>query len=239
MCGRFAQVITHDRLQKLERELNMIDKSEQIEINYNVAPTQTVSALVNQSGITYMGFFRWGLIPSWSREIPSFAMINLRSEGLLDKTHTRSGLQRRRCVIPANGFYEWRKGDKQPFYIHPAADDLLYMAGLYDQWSSPDGSYIPSLGIITTDANAVMRGLHHRMPALLTREESLAWLDSANQDAMQMQMLLRPAPEDQLSMYPVGKTVNSIKNNSPECLQEYAAVSAGADATIFDLMEEL
>lgn len=240
MCGRFAQVITHDRLQKLEKELNMIRSSEQIEFNYNVAPQQTVAAVVNQGQGAYTGFFRWGLIPSWSREVPTYQMINVRSDSVMEKPSFRGGLQRRRCLVPATGFYEWRKEDKQPYFIYSADSDLLFIAAIYDSWYGPDGSHIPSLGIMTTDANPAMRELHHRMPVLLFGEERLRWLEQANQDATSCLPMLKPCADSLIAMHPVSKLVNSTRNNSPECITEATSESqSGGDASIFDLMEEL
>ena len=240
MCGRFAQVITHDRLQKLEKELNLIMSSDQIEVNFNVAPQQSVAALVNQGSGAYLGFFRWGLIPSWSKEIPAYQMINVRGDSVLEKPSFRGGLQRRRCLVPATGFYEWRKGDKQPFFIHAADSDLLFIAAIHDTWTGPDGSYIPSLGLLTTDANLAMRPIHHRMPVLLFGDARLAWLEQSNQDPQSFLPLLNPCVDDLIAMHAVSKTVNNVRNNSPECLAETATVNAsGADSSIFDLMEEL
>lgn len=217
MCGRFAQVIKYDRLQKLEKELLLTQKAEQIELSFNVAPTQQVSAIVSQDAGRYAGVFRWGLIPSWSKEIPAYALINVRAETITEKPSFREGLQRRRCLIPANGFYEWRQSDKQPFYIHAANDDLLYLAGIYDAWYGADGSYIPSLAVITTEANSAMSSLHHRMPVLLSGDERLAWLDHKAIDALDYVPYLKPAPDEAIALYPVSKFVNKVGNNSEEC----------------------
>lgn len=222
MCGRFAQVIKHDELQKLTRELRLQEASGQLELNYNVAPTQTVAAIVSQTAGKYIGYFRWGLIASWSKEIPKFQLINVRSESILEKPTFRSGLQRRRCLVPANGFYEWRQSDKQPFYIHSAGDDLLYFAAIYDAWYAADGSYIPSLAIITTDANDFMSPIHQRMPVLLSGEQRAQWLEHQNADAGFMQQFLQPATAGSLAMYPVSKAVNKAGFNDPQCTQEIA-----------------
>ncbi len=217
MCGRFAQVIKYDRLQKLAKELRITQLAEQVELNFNVAPTQTVMAIVSQNAGRYPGFFRWGLIPSWSRELPKFPLINARAETITSKPSFRSGLQRRRCLVPANGFYEWRQSDKQPHFIHAANDDLIYMAGIYDTWSGPDGSYAPSLAIITTEPNQLMQAIHNRMPALLFGDERLAWLEHGQTDPLDFVPLLKPAPEDELALHPVSKFVNKVGNNSEEC----------------------
>ncbi len=219
MCGRFAQVIKYDRLQKLEKELRLTNAAEQEELNFNVAPTQTVAAIVSQDAGRYPGHFRWGLVPSWSKEMPAFALINVRAETITEKPSFRSGLQRRRCLIPANGFYEWRQSDKQPYFIHAANDDLLYLAGIYDAWYAAGGSYVPSLGIITTDANESMRRLHHRMPVLLFGDDRLAWLEHSNIDALDFVPLLQPSVNEAISMYPVSRFVNKVGNNSEECWQ--------------------
>lgn len=223
MCGRFAQVIKYDRLQKLEKELLLTQKTEQVELNFNVAPTQTISAALSQNAGRYLGSFRWGLIPSWSKEIPAYSLINVRSETITEKPSFRGGLQRRRCLVPASGFYEWRQSDKQPFYIHAANDELIYLAGIYDAWYGPDGSLIPSLAIITTDANATMNQIHQRMPVILSGEDRLAWLEHGNTDPAVFLPLLRPAPEGALAMYPVSKFVNKVGNNTEECLRPRAA----------------
>ncbi len=219
MCGRFAQVIKYDRLQKLEKELRLTQLTDQMLLNFNVAPTQTVMAILSQDAGRYPGFFRWGLIPSWSRELPTFALINARAETITSKPSFRSGLQRRRCLVPANGFYEWRQSDKQPFFIHAANDDLIYMAAIYDAWQGADGSFIPSVGIITTEANATMRPIHQRMPVLLFGEDRLAWLEHQNTDPLDFVPLLKSSPDEELTLRPVSNFVNRVSNNSEECWQ--------------------
>jgi len=239
MCGRFAQVIKHDQLQKLERELRLSHLSEQLEANFNVAPTQTVGAFVSQDSGRYLGFFRWGLIPSWSRELPKFELINARSESLMDKASFRGGLQRRRCLIPATGFYEWRKSDRQPFFIQAVSGDPLLMAGICDAWYGADGSYLPSLAIITMDANTAMQDLHQRMPVLFNFEQSLSWLDHKVQDPHPMQQLIMEASNLDLEIYPVSKAVNSAKASGPLCLQRIdAAEPDEGDTNLFDLLDD-
>lgn len=226
MCGRFAQVIVHTELKKLQDELKLISQSEQIVLSFNVAPTHTVSAIVAKESIRYLGFFRWGLVPSWMKEFPHHALINIRSESITVKPSFKVSLMRRRCIVPANGFYEWRKSDKQPFFIHADDGGLLYMAGIYDTWESPDGSYIPSLGIITTPANSTVGEIHDRMPLLLSSNTRNTWLNPSIQDIFALSPLLSPDPEVQLRMYPVSKKVNSIHNNDAECMQELPAQQA-------------
>jgi len=229
MCGRFAQVIVYKELKKLQDELKIISNSEQVEISFNVAPTHTVSAVVVKEGIRYLGSFRWGLIPSWMHELPAHAMINIRSETITQKPSFKVSFLRRRCIIPANGFYEWRKADKQPYFIHAVGEDLIYMAGIYDTWESPDGSYIPSLGIITTMANNVVGHIHDRMPLLLSPRTRNTWLNPSVQDISTLHPLLTPDNDIELEMYPVSPKVNSIRHNDAECMQRISNSEKQAD----------
>jgi len=219
MCGRFAQVIKHDQLKKMQDELKLKESSEQLELNYNVAPTQTVAAALAQGNIRYLGFFRWGLIPSWMKKIPEKALINVRSESILEKPSFKASFIRRRCLVPVTGFYEWRQGDKQPFFFRAAHGDLLYLAGIYDAWSSADGSYLPSLGIITQAADRQMSDIHSRMPLCINSALVDTWLDPSLQDPKALSGLLVTASEVQLQRYPVSKHVNSIGHNDPLCLE--------------------
>jgi len=219
MCGRFAQVIKHEQLKKLLDELDIKNRDEQLEMNYNVAPTQAVSAIINKAGANIVSHFRWGLIPSWTAEAPKYQLINVRSESILEKPSFKSGLMRRRCLIPMNGFYEWRKPDKQPFFIHGKDSDLLYVAGIYDTWTGADGSYVPSLAIITTAANETMGILHDRMPVLLTHLDFATWLNQSFSDPYSLKALLSPAANDFIDYYPVSKAVNKVSEKSERCMQ--------------------
>lgn len=217
MCGRFAQVIKYEVLKKLIDEMQIANSDEQIEINYNVAPTQAVAAVFSKSGERILSFFRWGLIPSWSAELPKFQMINIRSESIFEKPTFKNAVLRRRCLVPANGFYEWRKHDKQPFFVRAKDNDLLYMAGVYDIWTGADGSFVPSLGIITTSANMFMSSIHDRMPVLLQKSDLATWLHPSFHDQGTLGSILKPAPETYLESYAVNKTVNKVGNNTELC----------------------
>lgn len=219
MCGRFAQVIKHDQLQKLARELAIRDSSEQIEANFNVSPTQTVAAFVSKDASSYIGFFRWGLIPSWMRELPKSALINARLETITEKPSFRGGMQKRRCVIPATGFYEWRQSDKQPFFIRNQSRDPLLLAGIYDAWYHADGSYIPSLAIITMDANSFMQPLHHRMPLLCDLDLARSWLDSSITNVQELIYSIGEMDLPRLEMYPVSTLVNSSRASGAGCME--------------------
>lgn len=223
MCGRFAQVVKHDQLKKLMDELNVQNRDEQMEINYNVAPTQAIGAVIYKQEERFLTFFRWGLIPSWSKEPSSqYSMINVRAETILDKKTFKNSLLRRRCIIPASGFYEWRKPDKQPFYIHNENGELLYFAGITEYWTGADGSFIQSAAIITTAANELMQPIHDRMPVILPPDTWESWLKDSFQDPASLQSMLAPCANDILSAYPVSRLVNTVNFNSEDCYKPLA-----------------
>lgn len=220
MCGRFAQVIKQIELKQLERELRAQISSEQLMISYNVAPTQPVMAVVSKGELRYDGYFRWGLIPSWMKEIPKTAMINIRAETITEKPSFKASFLRRRALVPINGFYEWQPPHKTPYYIYPAASSLLYLAAIYDVWQGDDGSYLPSLGIITTAANDFMQKLHHRMPVIIPKDAIDLYLDPKLQDIRLARELLIPAADDTLCSHRVSPAVNKVANNSPDLILE-------------------
>lgn len=213
MCGRFAQVIEDKEIRTLKRELDAEIGKIQTEISFNVAPTNTVMAIVSQKGRRYDGYFRWGLVPSWMKEIPKSPMINVRAETIAEKPSFKASFRRRRGILPINGFFEWRAPEKTPFYIYPAEGELLYIAVIYDVWEDDQGSYLPSLGLITTEANSQMKEIHHRMPALLMPEDFGLWLDEKNEDPQLILPLLKPAKDGLLSMHEVSREVNKVANN--------------------------
>jgi len=163
---------------------------------------------------------RWGLVPSWADD-PKIGsrMINARSETAADKPSFRAAYKRRRCLIPASGFYEWRPtaSPKQPFHIAPHAGGLLAFAGLWERWMSPAGETLESATILTTDANALIGAIHDRMPVILTPSEYDLWL-AAETPRERLQSLLRPAAEDLLDLQPISTHVNNVRCTGPECL---------------------
>ncbi len=219
MCGRFAQVIKHDQLFKLEKELRLSHSGQVIAENYNVAPSHIVGAFVSSDKARYLGFFRWGLIPSWMKELPKSTIFNARRESLDEKPSFRGALVRRRCVVPALGFYEFRKSDKQPFFIHYADEKPMLLAGIYDAWYGADGSFIPSLALITMEANQQMQALHHRMPVLLDIEAANTWLDYQAQDKLKMQQIIQDSAQMALDIYELSSYVNSVHNSGPRCIE--------------------
>lgn len=189
---------------------------------YNIAPTQAVAVVPNKPS-PQVEFFHWGLVPSWAKD-PAIGnrMINARAETLAEKPAFRTALKRRRCLIPAHGFYEWRKnpdGTKTPLYIAMKSAKPFAFAGLWDEWHDPGGSVLPSCTIITTNPNALLKTIHDRMPAILRPDQYRQWLDPAEKDPRDLMPLLSPYPAEEMMATAVSRAVNSPKNDSPECIQ--------------------
>jgi putative SOS response-associated peptidase YedK len=188
---------------------------------YNIAPTQTV-IVIGDDGQRYLTRMRWGLIPSWAKD-PAIGnrMINARAETVATKRAFRAALRKRRCLVVADGFYEWqqRGRGKQPFRIMLRSGEPFGFAGLWENWLSPEGEEIQSCTIITTEANDLLRPIHDRMPVILTREAEVVWLDSAIQEPTQLLPLLKPYPAEGMELYPVSTRVNNPAHDGPECIK--------------------
>jgi putative SOS response-associated peptidase YedK len=219
MCGRFVQY-SDPEVYASRFDLDEVCKAEP---RYNVAPTQSVLAIrPSKSGGRELVPMRWGLIPSWSKGPDSrYSMINARAETIHAKPAYRSAFKNRRCLIPAEGFYEWQKTGKgkQPHLIRRRDQAPFAMAGLWETWRDGDGKTIESCTIIVTEANAVIRPVHDRMPAILATEDFTAWLDPKNGDNESLTGLLRPAPPGDLTLEPVSKLVNSPRNEGAQLLE--------------------
>lgn len=219
MCGRFVIKADPDQIQaafKLE------EVTTPIEPNYNVAPTQTVVTVVQRDGRNVLEAMRWGLIPVWAKEMGIGAkMINARAETVTDKPTFKRPLKSQRCLIVADGFYEWpKKGkSKDPVFIHCKAKGPFGFAGLYDTWKSQDGERLTSCTIITTSANELMKPIHDRMPVILPKTAYKRWLDPSNQDLDELVELLQPYPANKMLAYRVSTLVNSTRNNSPDLIR--------------------
>ncbi len=191
---------------------------------YNIAPTQPVAVITNDDPKA-LTFYRWGLIPSWAKDMKiGNQMINARSESVHEKPAFRSAFKRRRCLIPADGFYEWRKegSDKIPMFIHLKDRPIFAMAGLWEIWNSPEGDEIRTCTILTTDANSFMETIHNRMPVILRKEDYAFWLSPQEEPVPALQALLKPFDPDAMTAYPVSKMVNRPNNDTPELLKPVA-----------------
>ena len=220
MCGRFVQSAPVDDYARYFGA--DVVKTESLEPNYNVAPTDRVYAIAEHEETRIVGRFGWGLVPHWSKNRQQAArFINARAETLLDKPAFRDSFRTKRCLIPADGFYEWaRRGDRKvPHYIFIGNHAPMALAGLWAAWQDPDSQEWPrTCSIITTRPNEFMKPIHDRMPVLLDPEIWDEWLDRSNDDAESLQAFLRYPTEGLLESYEVSTYVNSVRNNGPECV---------------------
>ncbi|MFC4599850.1 SOS response-associated peptidase [Cohnella hongkongensis] len=224
MCGRFTIVVTMEEL--VRRYLIEQPMARYAAPRYNVAPTQEVWAVIHDGRKNRLGELRWGLVPSWAKDdrIGS-RMINARAETLLERASFKTLVGRKRAIIPADGFYEWRKegGRKQPMRITMKDGSLFSMAGLYDTWQASDGRRIGTCTIITTAPNGLMADIHDRMPAILKPEDEALWLDRGNSDIQALMAMLRPYPAERMRAYPVSSAVGNVKNDTEACIAEQPA----------------
>lgn len=227
MCGRY-------RLTARERYLAEhfgLDDEDLISWSphYNIAPTQEV-AVVRQNSRTpkrTLTLMRWGLIPSWSQDLSiGNHTINAMAETASEKPAFREAIRKRRCLVPADGFFEWKKissKKKQPYNIGMANDSLFAFAGLWDQWRSGTGEVIESFSILTTEANALTKDIHNRMPVILEPEQYELWLDPGVTEPAHIQELLAPFDPRRMKKYPLSPRVSNVKNDDPECIREVPA----------------
>jgi putative SOS response-associated peptidase YedK len=224
MCGRFTLTAG---VAELQQAFPGFTFPAQIAPRYNIAPTQPILVIAND-GSQRADFFLWGLVPSWAKD-PTIGsrLINARAETLASKPSFRGPFKYKRCLIPADGFYEWktlpdRKG-KLPHFISLKSRRPFAFAGLWDEWHAPDGSLIRSATIITTAPNELLATLHDRMPVILPSDAYAQWLDPAPQTPERLLPYLRPFPADEMFAYPVSTLVNRAENDHPGLIQPAAA----------------
>lgn len=220
MCGRFALYSSGDAL---ERRF-IVRIPEPLEARYNIAPSQSVCVVrcVGPDGQCQWGSLRWGLLPAWAKDPRlGYKMINARAETVAEKPAFRHAYRHRRCLIPANGFYEWARavGGKQPYYIRMADEELFAFAGLWERWSGPDGGPVETCAIITTAADDWMRPLHERMPLILRTRDHARWLDPTSPADDLQEVLQSPERAPAMVAVPVSSRVNSPRNDGPDLLQ--------------------
>lgn len=232
MCGRFT---LRTPMSKLIQQFEL-DEGFDVRPRYNVAPTQNVAAVrkLPGEGARHLVLLRWGLIPSWAKD-PNVGskMINARADGIAEKPSFRTAFKRRRCLVLADGYYEWQVIDdegakssrpkKQPFYITMADERPFAFAGLWEYWEGSAESKVPgpleTCTIITTDANAQTSSIHHRMPVILPPEAYDEWLDPAVQDKAKLEPLLVPLTQVEMKIRPVSTLVNNVRNDVPACVE--------------------
>jgi len=212
MCGRFA--LTDDEAALMA----FLGFSDGVAVlpRYNIAPTQPVAIVRQEHGIRRMTFARWGLVPAWVKDPQAFSLlINARADSLLERPAFKNAMRYRRCLVPATGFYEWhRQGRaKQPYWVRRRGGGPLALAGLWETWADQDGGEIDSATIVTVDANATVRPIHDRMPAIVAPADFDVWLTSP--DPGEAMALLKPAPDDLLEAIPVSDRVNRAEPDDP------------------------
>ena len=220
MCGRFVLTTPADAL---AAEFAAATGGLVLRPRYNIAPMQDVVVVRSVEGRRELAMLRWGLIPSWARD-PAIAskLINARSETAAEKPSFRNAMKKRRCIVPATGFYEWKREGtrKQPWYFHARTASPLAIAALWESWKSPEGDAVETCCLLTTAANAVLAPVHDRMPVLLDHDAALRWLDPAVGDPRTLEGLLKPAPASSLAAHPVSSAVNSVRNDGPGNIEE-------------------
>lgn len=217
MCGRFVLFADDTAIQQMFN----VDLLTSVAPRYNIAPTQPVAVITNENP-RQLDHFRWGLVPSWAKDINiGSKMINARAETLPEKPAFRAAFKRRRCLIPASGFYEWqqRETGKAPMFIHLKDQPLFAFAGLWEIWQAPDGGELRSFTIVTTEANEFMETIHNRMPVILHPDEYAAWLRPEDVPAAELMPLLQPYDSSAMTAYEVSKAVNRPTVDSPELIQ--------------------
>jgi putative SOS response-associated peptidase YedK len=221
MCGRFTLRTQLSRLiEHFELDAEAVRQLPLFDARYNIAPTQEILVVRQFDRRRKPDMMRWGLVPSWSKDPKSGPpLINARSESLAEKPTFRVALRQRRCLIPADGFYEWQKvgAPKQPYYIHRSDGEPFAFAGLWEQWDR--GPIIESCTIVTTAANSRLRQLHDRMPVILTPQDYAAWLNPDTDDPKLLAHLLAPAPDDEVAFQPISTRVNNVRNDDAACIE--------------------
>jgi len=225
MCGRYAR---SSGPEKLAKEFKVAEVP-RVEASYNIAPTQEVLAVRESPDGREMTFFRWGLVPSWAKDTSMGArLINARSETVAEKPAFREAFKQRRCIIPADGFYEWQRteGGKQPFFFRMKDDLPFGFAGLWERWEGEGGEVINSCTILTTEANDVLRPVHDRMPVILHPECYELWLGADARELELVKEVLRPYPAEEMIGYAVRSSVNSPRNQGAELVERATVNSA-------------
>jgi putative SOS response-associated peptidase YedK len=254
MCGRYATARARQELLD-EFQIELDASEDAIEPDYNVAPTKSVPAVIHRApkdsdeALRTLRKLRWGLVPSWAKDLSMGArMINARLETVHEKPAFRRAFAKRRCLLPADGFYEWyelkgpgdqaekpKKPKKQPFFIRPRDGAVMAMAGLYELWRNPEDEWVWTCTVITTAATDVAGRIHDRMPMIVAPEQWAAWLDPEVNDPDAVRGLLTPAMAGQMEAFPVSTVVNNVRNNGPSLVEPLpdGDISGEYGATLF------
>ncbi|MCY8938947.1 SOS response-associated peptidase [Peribacillus frigoritolerans] len=221
MCGRFTLFTDIEEIKERFDIQGSFD--EEYQFSYNIAPSQSVLSVINDGVRNRLGFLRWGLIPFWAKdEKAGYKMINARAETIAEKASFRNAYRKKRCMIIADSFYEWKKTPERkiPMRIKLKNHAPFGMAGLWESWKSPEGISIYSCSVITTVPNELMTSIHDRMPVILKPEDEKDWLNPSINDPAYLQQYLKSFDSEQMEAFEVSTDVNSTKNNSPNLIQQ-------------------
>ena len=221
MCGRITLTTDRDDLQS---RFGYTDDSRVLfKPRYNIAPSQDSPVVTVKDDNRVLIMMRWGLVPFWAKEASiGYKMINAKAETVHEKPSFRKSFKEKRCLVLADGFYEWTKTDKKnkvPFRFVLKTKEPFAFAGLWDAWKTPEGELLLSFTIITTTANELMEPIHDRMPVILHEKDEALWLDPEFKDTNNLTALLKPFPSDKMEAYRVSTIVNFPKNDSPDCIR--------------------
>lgn len=223
MCGRFARKRSSTVMAK---DFGVEEITDDLQPSFNIAPTHPVAVVLND-GVKRFVAMRWGLVPWWATD-PKIAskLINARAESLMVKSAFKEAFKRRRCLVVGDGFFEWQKqgGTKIPLFVHLKYGEPFGFAGLYETWTPPLGEPLVTCTIITTEPNELVSRIHNRMPVILPKTVEDLWLDPSVDDHSRLLDLLQPYPAAEMAAYTVSPFVNSVKNDSPECIEPAPAM---------------
>jgi putative SOS response-associated peptidase YedK len=218
MCGRYLITSSPEAIRALFRYLEQPN----FPARYNIAPTQPIAVVRIVEGKRTFTLMRWGLIPTWIKDPRRFSLlINARGESLNEKPAFRYAMRRRRCLVPANGFYEWKRagGGKQPYFVHPRHAGPIAFAGLWETWMGPNGEETDTACIVTTIANRTLTPIHNRMPVVIAPDAFDLWLDCNRVDECTAAALIAPAPDGLLEAFKISTAVNRVANDSPDLIE--------------------
>lgn len=226
MCGRAYETYTEEELELRYITNRRKRKPLDLKPNFNLAPTQDAPVVLMRESEVQLELFRWGLVPFWAKDpkdAAKYSLINAKAEEISEKRSYKTAFERRRCIVPVSGFFEWKRvgeGPKQPHAIHLKNEPIMSLAGVWELWKSKDnGEEIHSFSIITCAPNSFMERIHNRMPVILDRKDEQRWLDPENRNLEELKSLLAPCPSVWLEAHEISTLVNSPKNNTPEILK--------------------
>ena len=225
MCGRYAVTSAPEAI----RGLFGYPEQPNFPPRFNVAPTQPIAVVRLMEGKRQFALVRWGLLPSWVKDPKNFSLlINARGESVMDKPAFEAAMKRRRCLVPADGFYEWKTigTRKQPYFVRAKSGAPLAFAGLWETWTGPNGEEMETAAIVTTRANRMLADIHDRMPVVVPPDAFDLWLNCAAVDAETASTLIAPAPENLLEAYEVSSAVNRTANDNPQLVERQTAAEA-------------